>query len=335
MTVNDLQLHDAAGNAGTSGTDSVAIDTVNPTVTVNIVDLALNDADNSSLVTFTFSEAPVGFSDADLNPVGGSISPLIQDTLTTYHATFTAADGITTTGSVTVGTGWTDAVGNTGVGGSDNVAIDTENPTVIVNIVDASLDDAQFELGRQLHFQRGDNRLRHRRPFLLRRDLVRLLGSGTSYSATFTAADPFSGPAPVSVNDGSYHDAAGNAGGAGSDVVAIDTQNPSVTVDIVDASLSDGDNSSVVNFTFSEATTNFDINDISVSNGTLSAFSGSGTSYSVIFTANDSTSGTGSVSVNDNSYTDAAGNLGTGDSEHGRHRHAQSHRVRLTSSTRR
>ena len=80
-------------------------------------------------------------------------------------------------------------------------------------------------------------------------------GSGTSYSATFTATDGFDGTGTVTVPAGSYSDAVGNAGTAGSDSVSIDTLNPTVTVDIVDASLSDSDNSSVVTFEFSEDVT--------------------------------------------------------------------------------
>ena len=57
----------------------------------------------------------------------------------------------------------------------------------------------------------------------------------------------------MSVAAGSYTDAAGNPGAAGSDTVAIDRGNPTVVVDIVDAPLSDGDASSVVTLTFSEA----------------------------------------------------------------------------------
>ena len=49
---------DAVGNVGATGaTDSVDIDTENPTATVDIADTDLNDSDNSSLVTITFSEA--------------------------------------------------------------------------------------------------------------------------------------------------------------------------------------------------------------------------------------------------------------------------------------
>ena len=83
-----------------------------------------------------------------------------------------------------------------------------------------------------------------------------------TYTATFTADDGFTGTGSVSVAAGSYTDAAGNPGGAGSDTVAIDTQNPTVAVDIVDGALSDGDNSSVVTFTFSEAPAGFTPSDI-------------------------------------------------------------------------
>ena len=47
MTVGTA-WQDAAGNAGVGGSDTVAIDTLNPTVAVNIVDGSLSDTDNSS-----------------------------------------------------------------------------------------------------------------------------------------------------------------------------------------------------------------------------------------------------------------------------------------------
>ncbi len=90
----------------------------------------------------------------------------------------------------------------------------------------------------------------------------------------------------------------------------IDTENPTVTVAIVDASLSDTDPVSSVTFTFSEATTDFAAGDLAAVGGVISAFGGSGTSYSATFTATDGYDGTGSVTVGAGSYTDAAGNLG-------------------------
>ncbi|WP_292387379.1 Ig-like domain-containing protein, partial [Mesorhizobium sp.] len=116
-----------AGNTGGAGSDSVTIDRVNPTVAVNIVDTALSDSDNSSVVTFTFSEAPVSFTAADITATHGTISGLAAtaDPLV-YTATFTAADGFTGTGSVSVTAGsYTDAALNLGGAGSDTVGIDT------------------------------------------------------------------------------------------------------------------------------------------------------------------------------------------------------------------
>jgi hypothetical protein len=108
---------------------SATVDTVNPTVAVNIVDSALSTNDTTSEVTFTFSEAPGStFSNDDLTIVGGSLSPVTQDpadpTGKTWMATFTTTAGFTGAGSVTVKAGsYTDAAGNSGNLGSDTVAI--------------------------------------------------------------------------------------------------------------------------------------------------------------------------------------------------------------------
>jgi hypothetical protein len=67
---------------------------------------------------------------------------------------------------------------------------------------------------------------------------------------------------------------------------------------------------STVTFTLSEASTNFTVADVSATNGTLSAFSGSGTSYTATFTA----TGVGpsaALSVAAGAFTDAAGNGNT------------------------
>src|SRR5438034_1278658 len=90
----------------------------------------------------------------------------------------------------------------------------------------------------------------------------------THYTATVTADDGFTGTGTVSLAAGSYSDAAVCLGGAGSHTVTIDTENPTVVVNIVDGALSDGDNSSVVTFAFSEAPgASFTEADIQVSTG--------------------------------------------------------------------
>jgi Ca2+-binding RTX toxin-like protein len=135
---------DAVGNTGVGDSDTVDIDTVNPTVTVEIADATQDDGNNTSAVTFTFSEAPVNFTADDISAVGGTVTGLAAtlDPLV-YTATFNAADDFDGEGSVTVGTAWQDAVGNTGVGDSDTVDIDTvDTDTVAPAAPSLALDSA-------------------------------------------------------------------------------------------------------------------------------------------------------------------------------------------------
>src|SRR5207245_7037999 len=62
---------DAVGNTGVGGNDSVAIDRVNPTVTVNIVDTQLRDTDSRCQNTINFSKASSNFSEADISVSAG------------------------------------------------------------------------------------------------------------------------------------------------------------------------------------------------------------------------------------------------------------------------
>ena len=150
---------DAALNPGGAGSDSVSIDTQNPTVDVDIVDSALNSVDTSSDVTFTFSEAPVGFTDADIQVSAGLTlvaGSLTMVDATHYTATVTADVGFIGTGTVSVAAGsYTDAALNLGDADSDTVSINTVNPTVTVDIVDASLNDTDDSSAGHLHVLRG------------------------------------------------------------------------------------------------------------------------------------------------------------------------------------
>ncbi|WP_079206297.1 Ig-like domain-containing protein [Microcystis aeruginosa FBCC-A68] len=304
---------DIAGNNGGAGTDTVTIDTLNPTLALDIVDASLNDGDNSSLVTFEFSEDVAGFDNSDVNVSGGTLSDFTQVDGNSYTAIFTADDAVETTGSVSVAAdSYTDIAGNNGGAGTDTVTIDTLNPTLALDIVDASLNDGDnsslvtFEFSEDVAgFDNSDVNVSG--GTLSDFTLV----DGNSYTAIFTADDAVETTGSVSVAADSYTDIAGNNGGAGTDTVTIDTLNPTLALDIVDASLNDGDNSSLVTFEFSEDVAGFDNSDVNVSGGTLSDFTQvDGNSYTAIFTADDAVETTGSVSVAADSYTDIAGNNG-------------------------
>ena len=321
VSVANNTYTDAAGNNGTGGSDTVPVDTAAPTLTVDIVDTSLNNADTSSVVTFTFSEAPTGFTAADITAVGGTISgftatanPLV------YTAVYTATPGFTGTGSVSVANNtYTDAAGNNGTGGSDTVPVDTAAPTLTVDIVDTSLNNADTSSVVTFTFSEAPTGF-------TAADITAVGGTISGFTATanplvytavYTATPGFTGTGSVSVANNTYTDAAGNNGTGGSDTVPVDTAAPTLTVDIVDTSLNNADTSSVVTFTFSEAPTGFTAADITAVGGTISGFTATANPlvYTAVYTATPGFTGTGSVSVANNTYTDAAGNNGTGGSD--------------------
>lgn len=90
-----------------------------------------------------------------------------------------------------------------------------------------------------------------------------------------------------------------------------DTTPPTMT--ITAAEVSDGGSSEdatlSLTFTSSESTTNFEEADITVTNGALSSFAGSGTTYTATFTP--SGDGACTIDVAGSTFTDAAGNNNT------------------------
>src|SRR4051812_27074276 len=236
-------------------------------------------------------------------------------------ATVTAVDGFTGTGTVSLAAGsYTDAALNLGGAGSDTVTIDRENPTVLVDIVDSSLGDGDSSSVVSFAVSEAPGASFSESDIVVSAGLTLTVGSltmvdATHYTATVTANDGFTGTGTVSLAAGSYTDAALNLGGAGSDTVTIDRGNPTVLVDIVDGALSDGDNSSVVTFAFSEAPgASFTESDIQVSAG-LTLNSGSltmvdATHYTATVTADYSFTRTRTGLLGAGSYNDAAPNPG-------------------------
>ncbi|MCP3889917.1 MAG: hypothetical protein GY702_13755, partial [Desulfobulbaceae bacterium] len=134
---------DTASNAsGASGAQAVTLDTTSPTVAVTLADSVLTKGE-TTLVTFTFSEAPSGFANADVTLGNGTLTAVAGGP-TIYTATFTPTDNLSSaTNVISVGTGYTDAAGNAGVAGSSaNYTIDTTDSVAplapSVDLVDGS-----------------------------------------------------------------------------------------------------------------------------------------------------------------------------------------------------
>ncbi|AUU24421.1 RTX toxin [Aeromonas caviae] len=318
VTVKDGSYTDLNGNVGTGGSDDTAIDTQAPSVVVHIVDPQIIAGETSD-VTFTFSEKVTGFELGDLTVVGGTVTGLTSsDGGKTWTGTFTPTPGYTGEASVTVKDGsYTDLNGNVGTGGSDDTAIDTQAPSVVVNIVDPQIiagetSDVTFTFSEKVTgFELGDLTV-------VGGTVTGLTSSdgGKTWTATFTPTPGYTGEASVTVKDGSYTDLNGNVGTGGSDDTAIDTQAPSVVVNIVDPQIIAGETSDVT-FTFSEKVTGFELGDLTVVGGTVTGLTSSdgGKTWTATFTPTPGYTGEASVTVKDGSYTDLNGNVGTGGSD--------------------
>ena len=137
-------------------------------------------------------------------------------------------------------------------------------------------------------------------------------GSGSSYSATFTPMAASEGTASVLVASGVFLDAAGNTNTVSNTLsIDYDTQRPSVSVSRSGSGVLGVGGSETLTFTLSEVSTDFVVGDVSVSGGSLSGFSGSGSSFSATFTPSSDAEGTASVLVASGVFSDAAGNTNT------------------------
>ena len=142
--------------------------------------------------------------------------------------------------------------------------------------------------------------------------LSNLNGSSSNYAATFTPTANTEGTASIAVATGSWHDIFENAGaGATSATLQIETFNPAAAILFVAPAINDTAKNALVSFSFSEKVVGFSTEDINITNGTLSGFTGYGNLYSAIFTAQDGIATTGTLTISANSYTDIAGNYGS------------------------
>ena len=86
----------------------------------------------------------------------------------------------------------------------------------------------------------------------------------------------------------------------------MDNSNPSVTITSSVLTLG-GTSTAALTFTLGQSSTDFVLADIDLTGGTLSAFAGSGTTYTATFTPRSGFSGTATISVDAGSFSNASG----------------------------
>ncbi|MCC6070131.1 Ig-like domain-containing protein [Massilia sp. MAHUQ-52] len=327
MTLANSGVQNLAGNPGVGSTSSnnYAIDTARPTAAIVVADTALM-AGESSLVTFTFSEAVSGFTTADLVVGNGAVTGLGSlDGGITWTGTLTPDAAVSDATNLVslANTGVSDAAGNTGSGTTDsaNFSVSTVRPTVAVALADSALaagetTDVTFTFSEAVSgFDNADIAVANGTL-----GTVATADGGVTWTATLT---PSAGVADasnaISVTNTGYTNAAGNTGSGttSSANYTVSTVRPTVAVALSDNALKAGETATVT-FTFSEAVSGFDNSDITVANGALGPVSSSdgGVTWSAVFTpAADLTDASNVISVSAAGVMNAAGNAGTGQSD--------------------
>jgi hypothetical protein len=140
--------------------------------------------------------------------------------------------------------------------------------------------------------------------YLWRADGV-VIGSGNTYLLSQAEVGKSISLVANYVDRGGFNESVNS--GSTSPVTARDTTLPAISITSNITALTSGQ-TALLTFTLSEVSTNFTVSDVAVSGGTLSNFSGSGTSYTATFTPTASSTTPGVVSVASGVFTDAAGN---------------------------
>jgi VCBS repeat-containing protein len=321
---------DVAGNNGTGDdSDNFEIKTEVPSVTITLADSALK-AGETSLVTYTFSQTPTGFTKDDVSISGakGTLSDPVVTPNTdnkVWTATFTPTVDIEdATNVITIAAdSYTNSAGVNGTAGtSANFVIDTKAPTLSITMADSTLTVGEtskvtFTFSEApTGFSAAD--------VTVPTGIGAISGlAATSnplvWEALFTPATNLASTNDIiSVAASTYTDAAGNNGGAAqTSAFTIDTTVPTVTVEMGKSALKGGETTTVT-FTFSQLTTDFALTDVDVSGaqGSLSNLVQVGGATSKIWTATFTPTAqiedaTNIIKVKADSYTNASGNKGT------------------------
>ncbi len=323
IVLNNAGISDLAGNAGIGITNSAnyAVQTEVPTATIVVADTSLKAGENST-VTITFSEAVSGFSNADLTIANGTLSNVASsDGGITWTATFTPTANITDTSNLITldNSGVTNASGNSGVGTTDsnNFAIDTALPTATIVVADNRLGIGETTTVT-ITFSEAVSGFDLSDISVANGTLANLTSSdgGITWTATLTpTANVNDATNLIIVDTAGVQDLAGNLGAsiAISNNYALDAIRPTVDIVVANPHLGIGQTTTVT-FTFSEAVSNFDLSDLSVTNGDLSNLSSGdgGKTWTATFTPTvNVTDPSNFIALDTSNVTDLAGNVGS------------------------
>ena len=311
IDVNAGAFSDGANNNIAASQFNWTYDSVAPTIA--ITSSTVNDGDTSNdvsiAITFTLSEPSINFAVGDISLSGGTLSNFVGSG-TTYTARFKpSSDGATT---IDVNSSsFTDLAGNNNSAASQfNWTYDSTSPSITISSSTVSSGSSSNDTTIAVAFTTSEttSNFTAEDVNIDGGSISSFSGSGKSYTATLTPNGD--GIIYIDVNAGAFTDASGNLNTAATQFVwTYDGTRPVVVItssQVSNSSVSD-DASLSLTFTLSETATDFTVDDITVSGGTLSNFSGSGTSYTATFSPNGN--GQKQIKVESGKFTDAVGNI--------------------------
>jgi hypothetical protein len=323
VVVYDNTFTNAAGTGNRSPNgyviSFVTIDTAAPTLTITSDRKTLSKGQTAAY-TFTLSEPTTSFTEADVFAVNGAISNFTAVSSTIYTATLTPQVGFNGTGYVVVyDNAFYDAFGNgnTSTGGAviNAVSIDTVSPSITVKP-----DKTMVKKGETVLYTFT---LSEASTTFAAGDVYPINGivssfttlSSTLYTCVFTPTANLTGTGYVVVYDNTFSDTAGNGnvstGGYVLTSVSIDTTPPTVSIAADRQAAKKGDAVNIT-ITLSEASPNLTASSLQVTNGTLAPLTKvTATTYTTVFNPAVNVTGTGSIRVLDNAFTDTFGNGNT------------------------
>ena len=261
---------DLAGNAyAGSDTVTVTIDNTDPTLAITTSD--------SSLITFTFSEDVLGFTDGDITLTGGgTLSSITATSSQVYTATYAPPTDTADTVTITVGTSkYSDVVLNDNTTTSTiSFTVDTQSPTLSsVSISSNNSDTSKAKIGDIVTLSFTSSEAIQSPTVTIDGNAATVSGGGTSWTATYTLVSGDTQSALGFTID--FDDLAGNSGTqvtavTDSSVVTFDETVPtvvSIVTDDIDDKVKDTDIVRVTT-TFSEVMSASPTISVDLPNGT-------------------------------------------------------------------
>jgi hypothetical protein len=303
-----VQERDAAGNWSASGSFAIVIDTTAPTGAITYSPAGPYKLNTAVTITATFTE-PMKDAPTPQIAISGANTLVASDmtkvSTTQYTYSYTVSTG-TGTANVALSTG-TDLAGNVVTstptsGGS--FMVDTTAPTVAISSSVSGLTNTS-PIPVTVHFSEPVSGFSDSGVAATNGSAAgTITGSGADYSFNVTPAG--NGTVTVTINADAAHDAAGNENTL-SNVLTWTFDSVRPTVAISTTVLNPTNVSPIpVTVTFSQAVTDFTSADVTVSNGTIGSFAGSGTTYT--FTVSPNSNGTVTVDIAANVAHTLAGN---------------------------